>query len=253
MRYRPWFSLALLALVLVTSDVFAQCTQSPGASGRDSVLLQPGRIIKGRDYPLLVYLHGYGDNARNASTSLVQLARRANLFILCVSASGPQVQRGCQNGPQGHEGYQWVLPVDENRILSSIARVKEQRSIGEVYLSGFSQGGHLTYYVGLRHPDLFHGIIPISGAVPWLGNMNIEKPYGDKAGSLPIYVIHGKQDTGIAFAQAEKAMEHFRANGLSIAIHAWNGGHSFPPDYEKRFREGIRFIRKCRARTARGS
>ena len=55
--------------------------------------------------------------------------------------------------------------LTEKYVLDVLAAVKRHYLVDErkVFLMGFSQGAGMTFSVGMDHPDLFRGLIPIGG------------------------------------------------------------------------------------------
>ncbi len=216
-------------LLAAVRPAAAESAEIPAA-----VVVKPAKLDPKKAAPLLVFLHGYGDTAANAARQFKTFSDRAKTIILCVNASGRLA-----NG-----GWEWVLPNDEERILAEIERVRGEAKIGPVYLSGFSQGGHVTYYAGLRNPKVFRGIIPIGGNVVWLDDASIDASFVRQAKGMPIYIIHGEKDSVIPFTSGEKALAYFEKEGFPVHLYRWPGDHQFPPAHEQRFAEAIQFIEK---------
>ena len=72
-------------------------------------------------------------------------------------------------------------------------------------IGGFSQGGMLSYWYGLQHPQKFKGIICLSGKLifedKFFQNLN------HKTRDQSIYVEHGTQDNIISIFDARKARD----------------------------------------------
>jgi len=58
-----------------------------------------------------------------------------------------------------------------------------------IFLSGHGMGGDAAFDIGMSHPDLFAGVIPISGVVARYCNF-----YWSNAKHLPFYVVGGQYD-----------------------------------------------------------
>jgi predicted peptidase len=75
-----------------------------------------------------------------------------------------------------------------------------------VYLTGLSMGGHGTWYLAYRYPDVFAAAVPICGWVPekpnFKGSVPIVPPdsgpplpaLARRLRQLPIWIFHGEMD-----------------------------------------------------------
>lgn len=63
--------------------------------------------------------------------------------------------------PQGRNNV-WAQR-DEEFILAAVAHAKTIANIDKVFISGISNGGALTYWVGCPNTDIFSGMSPVSG------------------------------------------------------------------------------------------
>lgn len=104
--------------------------------------------------PLLVVLHGKGvdQDAWFDFTPVKESAARHGYITAAPHGRGNWFYRG----------------PGEQDVLDTIADVKRRHGVDEdrVFLMGHSMGGWGTWWVGLRHPDLFAGIAPMAGWAP---------------------------------------------------------------------------------------
>src|SRR4029077_11834793 len=59
-----------------------------------------------------------------------------------------------------------------------------------VFLSGHGMGGGAAWDIGLAHPHLFAGVIPINGAID-----HFAPSYLENGRQLPFYTVAGELDT----------------------------------------------------------
>ena len=134
------------------------------------VAIEPDRYDPDKDYPMIIMLHGFGANMRDL-VGLAPVISRAGYVYACPNAPIP-----FQLGP-GASGFGWSTPRDPNSEQESVQsagkleiffdEVFEQYNIqpGKALLMGFSQGGGMTYRMGLPRPETFAGLGALSGAM----------------------------------------------------------------------------------------
>jgi len=143
------------------------------ASSQDGANLT-GRVHVGANYnpatptALVIYLHGGGGNGTFDSSMLPQLDARGWIGIGPDGRLWNLYNQGCS--------WQWSAAYVDNAdpdvgpgerdILDAIEWAKANYNINpnRIYLTGFSMGGRGTYQIGLRNPDLFAAIAPMSPA-----------------------------------------------------------------------------------------
>jgi hypothetical protein len=83
-------------------------------------------------------------------------------------------------------------PLTHYRVLQSIRDARRRFNIDSdrIFLSGHGTGGDACFDIGLSHPDVFAGVIPISGQIERFSM----KIWRRNAGYLPWYVIGGQLD-----------------------------------------------------------
>lgn len=83
-------------------------------------------------------------------------------------------------------------PLTHYRVLQSIRDARRRFNVDSdrIFLSGHGTGGEACFDIGLSHPDVFAGVIPISGQIENFSKLNWRR----NAGYLPWYVIGGQLD-----------------------------------------------------------
>ena len=144
-----------------------------------------------RRYPCVVSLCGQG------STPSVQIDWWAG------DAPKNQTHRA---GYAGYNGFIVIAPMwkknnqefykysahEHAAVLRSLLDAKKKFSIDSdrVFISGHSMGGDAAWDIGISHPSLWAGIIPIAAS-----NKKYIKFYsGNVRGTVPIYFVHGEHD-----------------------------------------------------------
>lgn len=116
--------------------------------------------------------------------------------------SGPE-GRGGQSQRQGYiaiapeyiakgseKGYDYGA-ASHQMVLDSLRDARQRFNVDSdrVFLTGHGMGADAAWDMGLSHPHLFAGVIPISGAID-----RYAKPYIDNARELPLFAVNGALD-----------------------------------------------------------
>lgn len=170
--------------------------------------------------PLVVALHGYGD----VPESMVALTESCALDARIVAPRGPKKH------PSG-EGAAWYLvdagdaardPGPALNAADQVARFIQsytgRRPTSKVIVTGFSQGGILSFALATRYPKLIDASVPVAGTVP-----EVVPP---KAGAPTIRALHGEADTLFPPQPTADRVEALRVAGWDATIERFPGaGH----------------------------
>jgi phospholipase/carboxylesterase len=134
---------------------------------------------------------------------------------------------------------------DEQGIRGSAAAIggliRGQRDRGiaseRIVLAGFSQGGAMALFTGLRWPERLCGVAALSCYLPLPGLTGTEADPSNAG--LPIFMAHGTQDPIVAFGLAEGSRETLRAQGYAVSWHAWPMQHTLCAEEIERLREWL--------------
>jgi len=131
--------------------------------------------------------------------------------------------------------------VDEaDTILElTLEQVKARYEVdeGQVVLTGFSQGGFMAMALGVRHPDLFAGVIPMAcGYIP-----EIDAPPAASDGDPRYYFLVGGRDPAVD--EVRRAAGDFKAAGYEVKLRVVSGtGHAFPRATKQELGKALRFV-----------
>ena len=94
-------------------------------------------------------------------------------------------------------------------------------------LGGFSQGGMMSYRLGLPNPDIFAGLIVLSGSVRDENWVKLRLP--DER-SQPIFISHGTSDGIVPVEDARRSKEFLEQEGYRPDYHEYPIGHEIVQD-----------------------
>ena len=107
-------------------------------------------------------------------------------------------------------------------VLNSLRDACRRFSIDtdRVYLSGYSMGGDAAWDIGLAHPDLWAGVIPISAQSDRYCNF-----YWENAKYVPFYVVLGELD-GAKLTKNALDLDRYLKRGYDATVVEYEGrGH----------------------------
>jgi len=100
-------------------------------------------------------------------------------------------------------------PMTHRVVLGALRDARRRFSVDSdrVFLAGHDMGGDATFDIGFSHPDLFAGIIPITGRSDRYCQF-----YWENAKTLPMYVISGELDRDTVVHNAKELMRMMERN-----------------------------------------
>ena len=229
--------LALLVPVLLLFPVVLSLVNCATLQQADAVTDQPGQMIAlatqaddgeqpaalyvpanyndGREWPLIVFLHGMGE-------------RGADGVDQTTVGIGPAIQAHPERFPalvlmpQCSSDYVWTSPNGIAHIDHAIAQVRERYNIDaqRIYLTGLSMGGYGAFNYAALHPERFAAVVPICGG----GN---PERHAEPLATIPMWVFHGGADNVVAPERSRQMVEAIRNAGGNIQYTEYPGvGHN---------------------------
>jgi len=179
--------------------------------------------------PLIVSCHGSPpfDVSEHHVREWKYLAERYGCIAVAPSLVGTD---GILGG-----GPVWAMLENEQVILSVISALGYRYNIdrANVMITGFSGGGFPTYWVGLRHPDLFSVVVARNCN---FNRGNLDGWIPRSAPKRPIMVYWGQNDPGPIVSQSLEAIRFLRSRGFIVATDVVSGaGHERHPEVAMAF------------------
>ena len=183
--------------------------------------------------PLVVAIHGYGSRPENVRT----LVEGCGLAVDLVTPAGPlSVGSGPDaghswfavgGGPDGARFQPEEIGRAADRLAGVIEKLKRDRpTAGPVVLTGFSQGGILSFAVALRHPETVSTAIPLAGGLP---ETLVPSPL--PSDGPPIHALHGDRDDVIPVGPTRTLVEQLAAAGRTADLTVFpDTAHTVSPE-----------------------
>lgn len=201
-----WGVLLLACRVPVAVEVAA----TP-ASTHAVVLSERGGTSVGAALPTVVALHGLGDRPEDFIHALDGLT--GPVRVVAVQAPEPWGNDGHAWWTRRVSGGDWdALAGDVRSAADALVPLLEQLGsdasvCGKPVVTGFSQGGMLSFALAGRHPELIAGAVPVSGMIldgvatqPW----------------APTRALHGDADPVVPYAPTRAAVDALSAAGEDV-------------------------------------
>jgi phospholipase/carboxylesterase len=224
---------SVLACAVVATGCKSGDSSSPAPSSSASpttreVRLSGTRILEiflhgaTESSPLVIGLHGRGGTPENFAQSLYDYPGAIEIALpqAPLPVGGGSAWFGAPTSGDD-DRLTKALDAADQRLWPVITALAQGR---KVIVTGFSQGGFLTYVLAARHPDVVAYAFPISGA----------SPHGlyprDHAKTAPVYALHGIEDDVVPIDDDRATIAAFREDGAVAELHEFPGTrHQMPP------------------------
>jgi phospholipase/carboxylesterase len=178
--------------------------------------------------PMIVAIHGLGDRPEHFAPLVGDFEKKARFVI--------------PRGLEAHgRGYSWfpirvggidpervavVLRTSAERVAAMLEQLPSQHPTrGKPIITGFSQGGMLSFAVAVEHPRLIAKAVPLAGWLPpplW--------PAKAPAGTPAIVALHGDADSVLPVEPTRDAVGALRRAGYDANLHEYPGvSHTLSP------------------------
>jgi phospholipase/carboxylesterase len=202
----------------------------------ESIKIQPASPPKAS----IIWLHGLGADGHDFAGIAPQLNLPEQPPVRFIFPHAP-VQPVTINASQCMRAWYDIYSLTDlenedqegiNRAKASIFQLIEQEieagiPVENIYLAGFSQGGALALYAGLRYPKKLGGIIALSTYLPLLENIQHEVSPANS--NTAIFMAHGHSDPVLPLALGNNTYNHLKSLGFSIEWNAYPMAHQVCP------------------------
>jgi phospholipase/carboxylesterase len=184
------------------------------AGPADGYLYVPAGYRKEAPSPLVLLLHGAGEDARDGLAQLRRQADEAGLILLALGSRGPT----------------WDLILNRGRYGSDVASI--DRALAHAFsrcavdpvrvgVGGYSDGASYALALGLANGDLFSHVLAFSPG--------FLAPKGQR-GAPRIFVSHGTRDRWLPIDRCSRTIvPRLERAGYEVRYREFEGGHVVPP------------------------
>lgn len=190
----------------------------------ESIELVTGGASADESLPLVVALHGLGDEPENFSELFKAFDQKARFVI----PRGPLPQE---------KGYAWMQPTgpsnevgpviqrSADRVAALIDEMAKSRPTkGKAIVTGFSQGGVISFMVAARQPERIGAAVPVAGLLPQFAWPDETRFVGN---SPVIRALNGETDELIKALDVRRCIVKLRMLKVDSTVRLYKGvGHS---------------------------
>lgn len=208
----------------------------------------PEDYTEGTPRTLVLALHGYGGDVTEFSSrweafeegdfifaslqAPYAFARDGRtVYSWTVFGSSPW-DGGDMPEDQMLETFGGSMDLSAEMVIACVEALREEYSIDEAYLLGFSQGGIVTYWTALRNPGVFSGIATFSGV---LDEEMFPEIMLEEARRIPVFLGRGTMEDDRAVLARDRLLE----KGFDVTFHEYEGGHFFPDESLRAFEDWL--------------
>ena len=183
----------------------------------------------------VIWMHGLGADASDFYAVPPQLGLPADLHVRYVFPNAPKIPVTINMGLIMPAWYDVsgldARSDDETRIRTSAEWIQElitqevARGIpaGRLVLAGFSQGGAMALFTGLRHPEALAGVMCLSGYLPLPATLAAEASEANRR--VSVFQAHGSADPVVPFELAQADCKAMTAAGYQVEWHEYPMAH----------------------------
>jgi phospholipase/carboxylesterase len=164
--------------------------------------------------PLVLLLHGAGEDALDGLAQLRAQADEAGLVLLAASSRGPTWDSILGRGRYGAD-----LAAIDRALEHAFSRCAVDPA--RVAVGGYSDGASYALSLGIANGDLFSHVLAFS---PGFLAPAVQR------GSPRIFVSHGTQDGWLPIDScSRRIVPRLERAGYEVRYHEFEGGHVVPP------------------------
>ena len=185
------------------------------SAARGGYLYAPATHEAEHPAPLVLLLHGAGEDARDGLALLRQQADAAGLVPLALTSRGPTWDVVVGRGRYGPD----VAAIDRalESAFSSYAVDPSRIAVG-----GYSDGASYALSLGITNGDFFTHVLAFSPG--------FMAPAG-RVGSPRIFVSHGTYDGWLPIDRcSRRILPQLEHSGYDVRYREFEGGHVVPPE-----------------------
>ncbi len=189
----------------------------------------------------VIWLHGLGDSGAGFAPVVPVLGLPKDHSIRFVFPHAPEQPVTINQGYVMRSWYDIKSMnlhdrADMDGVLASEisvnALIEEQIAAGipanKIVLAGFSQGGVVSLFTGLRYGQTLAGIMALSCYLPTADKLPVELNEANK--QTPILQHHGVQDDVVPMSAGKMAHDLLKASNYQTVWRSYNMPHSVLPE-----------------------
>jgi phospholipase/carboxylesterase len=185
----------------------------------------------------VIWLHGLGDDGRGWSEVVPALHLPADLRVRFVFPHAPEMAVTINQGMRMRAWYDIrAANITERadldgvrasqRLVDALVEREAARGISptRIVLAGFSQGGAIALFAGLRYPQRLAGIVALSTYLIAESLLATEASSANR--DVPIFMAHGTRDPVVQYPWGVASRRALETAGWRVAWHEYAMEHA---------------------------
>jgi phospholipase/carboxylesterase len=185
----------------------------------------------------VIWLHGLGADGNDFVPIVPELRLPPQIAIRFVFPHAPIRPVTINNGMRMRAWYDIAAADLTNRAdlggvrqsaseLEALIERERARGIaaGKIVLAGFSQGGAIALYAGVRYRERLAGIMALSTYL--IGPDTLATEASPANAEAPIFMAHGTADPVVRYVWGEASKRLLEARGYAVEWHSYPMEHS---------------------------
>ena len=185
----------------------------------------------------VIWMHGLGDDGKGWSEVVPALNLPQSLAVRFIFPHAPVIAVTINNSMRMRAWYDIRqanlseradlegVRTSQAHVDALIAReVSRGIAARRVILAGFSQGGAIALYAGVRYAERLGGVIGLSTYLVGFDRVAADASAANR--DVPIFMAHGTLDGVVQLAWAERSRDALRAGGWDVEWHTYPIEHS---------------------------
>jgi phospholipase/carboxylesterase len=175
-------------------------------------------------YPLLVWLHGAGENERQLTSLVTGISVRNYVAVAPRdSAADRDVDKDtalpCGPWSQSPED----IVASEHRVLECIGQTRQRFNIASdrIFLMGSDCGGTMALRIAMMQPHMFAGVISIGGPFP---RGHTPLACFKQTRDLQLLIEHGRQSLSYSETALCEDLRLLHVAGMSVTLRQYSCG-----------------------------
>lgn len=149
--------------------------------------------------PMIVAIHGMGDRPENWLDFFATFPLPARVYF--PRAPMPYGDGGSwfTYPPKSADDLAQGIAAAGDRIAKAMVELSKTKTRGRPIVTGFSQGGFVSFDLAVHHPEVIDAAFPMSGGLP--APLYPQSEIAARA-TAPIFAVHGTSDTMVPITMA---------------------------------------------------
>jgi len=189
----------------------------------------------------VIWLHGLGADGNDFAPIVPELTLPDDFGIRFIFPNAPLQSVTCNGGYVMRSWYD-IYSLNDFEKEDKVGLIQSQQSIealiqqeiqrginpGRIILMGFSQGGAVALYTGLRFSQRLAGIGALSTYLPLRDELASEQHSSNT--DIPIFMAHGSHDQVVRYEIGESSCKHLQQLGYDVHWNSYPMEHSVCPE-----------------------